>query len=347
MAEASTIEYPFDGKPPFGGLQEVAPGVHWLRLALPYALDHVNVWLLDEEDGGFSLIDCGIGDARTRAVWQTLFDGPLAGRRCHTLLVTHYHPDHAGNAGWLSARLGVTVCMPQSEYLTMRVLGLDHSARFVGQMVEHYRASGIDEAAIQAVEARGHAYAHAVDPLIDRYSRVHDGQKLRLGGRDWRVIIGLGHAPEMACLYSERDGILLAADQILPRISPNISVWPSEPDADPLAAFLGCAGAFAALPSDTLVLPSHGRPFIGLHERVHELVQHHDERLRTVVELCAEPVTVDAVMRGMFERQLDIQQTAFALGEAWAHLNYLRLRGRLRLWRDDAGLWRHQQVRAG
>jgi glyoxylase-like metal-dependent hydrolase (beta-lactamase superfamily II) len=306
----------------------IVPGLHGVRFALPFALDHVNVWLVEEDDG-WTVIDSGLADDRTRARWRELRHGLLAGGSLARIVVTHYHPDHMGLAGWLCAETGAQLWTSRTEWLTARLLAQDGSEAWVAVGREFDRRAGLDDQLIEERAARGNLYRRRVVPPPPSFRRVRHGDRLRLNGAEWQVIVGRGHAPEMLCLFSPERNVLIAGDQVLPKISPNISVWPSEPEADPLAEFLESLASFKELPEDCLVLPSHGLPFRGLHARIDRLILHHEERLAATLEACAVPTTATELIPKLFDRALDVHQLQFALGESLAHLNYLVEQGRL------------------
>jgi glyoxylase-like metal-dependent hydrolase (beta-lactamase superfamily II) len=301
---------------------EIVPGLFGLRFALPFALDHVNIWLLEDDDG-WTLVDAGVADQRTRERWRALLSGPLAERPISRVVATHFHPDHLGLAGWLCAETGAELWASQTEWLTGRLLAQDTSEAFVEAGREFDRQAGLDEDLVAARAERGNLYRHRVVAPPARFRRLRDGERLRIGRSEWRVIIGRGHAPEMICLYNAEQNLLIAADQILPKISPVVGVWPAEPEANPLAEFLASLTRFRELPEDCLVLPSHGRTFRGLHVRIEQLMAHHEERLAETIAACTEPATVAEVIPALFDRELDAHQLGFALGESLAHLNYL------------------------
>ncbi|WP_448188515.1 MBL fold metallo-hydrolase [Azospirillum sp. sgz301742] len=320
--------HPSFDRPVEAGSVQVAPGVHWLRMPLPFQLDHINLWLL--EDGpGWTLVDTGFSNEATRALWERMFATVLEGRPITRVIATHFHPDHMGLAGWLVQRFDAAFHATLAEWLYGRMISLDPDELTRPLVERFYRHAGLPEEMITAVINRPNGYRTAVTPLPTTLNRLRDGDVLEVGGHTWRVVVGRGHAPEQACLLDEARGLFIAGDQILPKISPNVSVWPHEPDSDPLADYLASLEAFKALPDGLLVLPSHGHPFMGLHARIDELIEHHGLRLDETLDACAEPATAHEVMLAMFTRKLDVHQTRFAVGEAIAHLNHLVRQGRL------------------
>lgn len=307
---------------------EVAPGLLWLRLPLPFALDHVNVWLIDESDG-WTLIDAGIGDDRTRAIWETLLAGPLAGRPIRRVIATHFHPDHMGLCGWLAERFAAPFLTSRTEWLQGRLLALDASDGYIAAGRAYDEAAGLAAEMVAARAARGNRYRLAVHPPPGAFDRLQAGDTIALGGGEWRVLVGQGHSPEMLTFYSPERNLLIAADQVLPRISPVVAVWPSTPEEDPLGDFLRSLEQYLALPGDCLVLPSHDAPYQGLHARIHALIRHHEERLAQTLAAAAESRTIAEIMVRLFRRRLDPHQLGFALGESVAHLNHLRRQGRI------------------
>jgi glyoxylase-like metal-dependent hydrolase (beta-lactamase superfamily II) len=329
------LEFPFPTPPAGAQTFEVAPGVHWLRMPLPFALDHINLWLLSDGNG-WTQIDCGYGDAPTRALWNAHFSTTLAARPINRVIATHYHPDHLGNAAWLSERFGCTVAMPQAEYLTAHAIGDDHSGFGVAAISALFRAHGMSAEHAADLEQRGNQYRRGVPELPSSFLRILADDEVSIGSNRWRVIPGYGHSPEHAALHCESMKVCISGDMLLPRISTNVSVWPAEPDGDPLARFLDSLAAFATLAPDTLILPSHGLPFIGAHTRVQQLRAHHQARLAELVAAANEPRTAAEFIPMLFRRELDLQQRFFAMGEAIAHLNHLWRAGRLaRQFADD------------
>jgi glyoxylase-like metal-dependent hydrolase (beta-lactamase superfamily II) len=321
------LEFPFADAPAPGTLRRIAPGVHWLRMALPFALDHINLWLLEDEDG-WTAVDTGLGDAPTRALWEQVLAGAPRVRR---ILVTHFHPDHAGNAGWLCERFGAPLWITQAEYLTAHAVRAGAAGFVAEATLALYRAHGLDEARLGQLGTHGNQYRRLVGELPLRYRRIIDGESIVVGGRAWRVITGYGHAPEHASLYCEALGLVISGDMLLPSISTHVGVWPTDPEGDPLGHFLRSIRRYLELPAGTLVLPSHGLPFRGAHARVAQLEAHHDVRLAELLESCREaPRSAADVIGLLFRRTLDTHQMFFAMGEAIAHLHYLERAGRLR-----------------
>jgi glyoxylase-like metal-dependent hydrolase (beta-lactamase superfamily II) len=340
------LDYPLgDTLPALGTTIEVAPGVRWLRMPLPFQLDHINLWLLrDRLDGedGWSIVDCGIANDTTRAAWETIFANELQGLPVLRVIATHMHPDHIGLAHWLTEKWGVRLWVSATDYNTARMAS-SGLASIGGEATARFMAShGLTDPESQAkIKARTNYYASMVPQLPLAYRRLMDGDTLAIGGRDWVCHAGYGHAPEHISLHCEQLGVLISGDMVLPRISTNVSVHEGEPEGDPLRLYLASILRMKALPEDTLVLPSHGRPFRGLHTRVDQLVAHHDERFADVLSACTEaPQHAADLLPVLFRRALDLHQTTFAMGESVAHLNALWLAGRLTRRLDADGIYR-------
>ena len=270
MNPESVLEYPRAAPPAGGETFEIAPGVHWLRMPLPFALDHINLWLLEDGDG-WTLVDCGIGDDTTRALWERIFAERVAGRPVKRAIVTHHHPDHAGLAAWLVERTGAEFWMPQGEYLAAHAMRDGSAGYGFDNVIAMFTRNGIAGEKLALLQQRRSNYRSRVPGFPSSYRRLMEGQTHRIGGRAWRVIMGYGHAPEHAALYCEESGVLISGDMVLPKISTNVSVWANEPEGNPLALFLDSIAGYAQLPAKTLILPSHGLPFRGLRERVAQL----------------------------------------------------------------------------
>lgn len=316
------LEYPFGQQLPAGGeMFAVAPGIQWLRMPLPFALDHINLWLLaDGED--WCAIDCGVDTAPTRAAWEQIFATPTA-PRLRRVLATHCHPDHVGLATWLCARFACPLWMSCSEYLLARLMSANSPGTENQSAIAHFSRHGMSAELGQQMQARKNHYPSLVPSVPSTYTRLSDGQEIQIGNNHWCVISGAGHAPEHVSLYSEKLGILISGDMILPRISTNVSVFALEPEANPLQLYLESLQKFDKLPADTLVLPSHGKPFRGLHTRLAQLREHHRLRLAEVEQACVNAKSAADIVPIMFQRALDVHQLGFAMGEALAHLHKL------------------------
>jgi glyoxylase-like metal-dependent hydrolase (beta-lactamase superfamily II) len=336
----AALRFPHTAPPPSGTAQEIAPGVRWLRMPLPFALDHINLWLI-ADGAGWAIVDSGIHSAETKSLWEQIFATALDGKPVTRLICTHYHPDHVGLAGWLTERLGIELWMTDTEWR----FGHERS-RAAGDGVhplvaDMYRRAGLTpDALAEAGIARGSHYKSRVLPLPDRHRTLSDSMELILGGRAWRVVVGRGHAPEHACLFSPELDLFIAGDQVLPKISPNISLWPADLDPDPLDSFLlSLERLRQVVPPTSFVLPSHNLPFYGLHTRLDQLAALHAERLDQVVSACAQPRTVADLVPTLFTRALDRHQLGFAIGETLSHLVRAAKAGRLRRHERPDGVW--------
>ncbi len=324
-------------------LKTMSDGIFGFRLPLPFALNHVNLWLLSGTDG-WTLIDTGIDDQPTRDFWSERLEAEIDNRPIERLVATHFHPDHMGLAGWLVEQTGAEFYATRTEWLLARALSHDTSEAFVetGRQFDH--RAGLATDLVEARAQRGNLYRTRASAPPSQLLRLQEGDDLVVNGTAWRVLIGRGHAPEMISLYSAERGILIAADQVLQKISPNISVWPAEPYADPLADYIESLKSFRDLPETTLVLPSHGQPFEGLHARIDQLIHHHHERLERAIDAAGRGRTAVDIMPALFDRELDTHQLGFALGEALAHLNHLINLGHLTRNLDGGGV--HQYAKA-
>jgi len=318
------LTYPFAAAPEPGQATEVAPGVRWLRMRLPMAaLNHINVWALEDEDG-WTLVDTGMQTPDTVASWQSAFAGSLGERKVVRVICTHMHPDHIGMAGWLTRQHECRLWTTRLEYVTCRMLVADTGREAPADGVRFYHAAGWDDAALEHYRARFGGFGKAVYALPDSYRRVVDGEEIRIGGRAWRGVVGHGHSPEHLCLHCPELEVLISGDQVLPRITSNVSVFPTEPDADPLTDWLeSLASIKRRVSDDVLVLPSHNEPFRGLHARLDALIEGHEDRLsRLLAELEAPKRAVD-VFSLLFRRRVGVEMLSMATGESVAHLNCL------------------------
>jgi glyoxylase-like metal-dependent hydrolase (beta-lactamase superfamily II) len=332
------LTFPFPEPPASGEMIEVAAGVLWARIALPFRLDHVNIFFLEDGDG-WAVLDTGINNEATRTAWESL-SAQLGGRRLTRLIVTHFHPDHIGLAGWLAERFDLPLLTSQTAYLGCWNISLSPGALDAEPYRLFYERNGLDEATTKIVSTQGHGYLRMVAPLPPTFTRVVAGDRMKIGGREFLVFSGDGHAPEQIMLYCAEEQLFLAADQVLAKISPNVSVWAVDPYGDPLGLFLRSLKSLQAnVPSDVLVLPGHQLPFYGLHQRASELVTHHEERCAMIAEACTKgPKSAAELVPVIFHRALDPHQMSFAFSEVLAHVNYMVREGELNWVREGDGI---------
>ena len=338
----AALEYPFETMPGPGEAIEVADGVLWLRHGLPFELDHINTWALRDGDG-WTLVDTGVPMDATKEAWRQVFEGSLEGRPVKRVIGTHMHPDHIGLAGWLTYKWGVRLWMTRLEYVTCRMLISDTGKDAPEDGERFYKSVGWSDEQIASWKVRFGGFGKAIHRMPDSYRRIQDGETIEIDGRAWTVVTGNGHSPEHACLYRAEDKVLISGDQVLPKISSNVSVWPTEPEADPLADWLSSLDKLErTLPADALVLPSHGLPFYGLHSRLQHLRRGHEKSLDRLEKLLAEPRRVIDCFGALFARQVGDGLLGMATGESLAHLNCLKNRGRAVAEPDAAGVqwWR-------
>jgi glyoxylase-like metal-dependent hydrolase (beta-lactamase superfamily II) len=337
--ERPTLVYPFAQGPTSEAAVEVAPGVNWLRMPLAGSpLGFINVWAIAEE-GGWAIVDTGMGGAPTVQAWREAFKGPLGGRRATRVFATHMHPDHIGMAGWLTRKYGCRLWITRLEFLTCRSLAADTGREPPEDAIRFYRAAGWEAEAVETYRARFGFFGKMLHVLPDSFHRLRDGDELIIGARAWRVVVGCGHSPEHACLYSPELKLLISGDQVLPRISSNVAVFPTEPDANPLHEWLtSLARIKTIVPDDVLVLPAHNDPFQGLHARIDHLIAGHERGLARLRRLLAEPRRAVDVFPALFRRTIDETTLGMATGESLAHLNYLLARGEAVRTPDENGV---------
>ena len=347
------LHYPFgDVLPAPGATVTVAPGVKWLRMALPFALNHINLWLLrDEINGrsGWSVVDCCISTELAKTQWEQIFSNELEGLPILRVIVTHMHPDHIGLAHWLCERWKVRLWISATDFNLARI-GSEGPTGFGGDTAAIFFAShGLnDPASVAKIRGRANYFQTLVPAVPRQYRRLMDGDMLTIGERQWRCIAGYGHAPEHISLHCEELKVLIGGDMMLPRISTNVSVYDQEPESNPLKLFLDSIDKFRALDASTLTLPAHGKPFTGLYQRIGQLHEHHRDRLAEVMRACeAKPCSAADMVPVLFKRTLDLHQTTFAMGESIAHLHALWFEGRLQRTLGDDGVYRFYAQRAG
>jgi glyoxylase-like metal-dependent hydrolase (beta-lactamase superfamily II) len=345
-AETSGLSYPCSPVPALGTAREIVPGIVWLRMPLPFSLNHINLWALDDGEG-WAVIDTGTQTPDVLAAWRALLApaGALAGRPVTRVIATHMHPDHMGMAGWLTRKFDIRLWMTRQEYLMCRTLTADTGREAPDDAIRFYRRCGWPEEALDVYRARFGGFGKYVHALPDSYRRIVDGERIAIGAHAWRVIVGRGHSPEHACLVCDELGVMISGDQVLPRISSNVSVFPTEPDADPLGEWLATIALLrAGLPDSLLVLPAHGEPFRGLHARLDRLAAGHARGLQRLRRSLAEPKRAVDVFGALFARPVDTrsEQLGLATGESVAHLNHLVALGQAVVEADGDGAWRYR-----
>ncbi|RZI82810.1 MAG: MBL fold metallo-hydrolase [Rubrivivax sp.] len=345
------LSYPFgDTLPAMGQTLDVAPGLRWVRMTLPFALDHINLWLLrDELDGqaGWTIVDCGIANQATQDAWEQVFATQLDGLPVLRVIVTHMHPDHVGNAHWLTERWSTPerpcrLWMSATDFHAA-TLASQHTTTFGGERAATFFAShGLtDPESVAKIRARTNYFKSMVPEMPTSFHRLMDGLRVKIGPHEWICHVGHGHAPEHMSLHCPALNVLISGDMVLPKISTNVSVYDAEPEANSLTLFLQSLDRMRALPEDTLVLPSHGRPFVGMHARIDQLHEHHRDRLADVMTTCRQQATTAAeLLPVLFKRPLDLHQTTFAMGESVAHLHALWHQGALRRTLGADGIYR-------
>ena len=343
MVAENAVQYPFEDAAAPGKPQEVAPGIYWLRMPLELTgLDHINLWLLSDGDG-WCIVDSGMRTDRIHDLWQEVFANFLDGKPVTRVFCTHFHPDHIGQAGWLTRHWDCELWMTHREWLQGRVAELDHSDKMPEWQLQFFRNVGCSQSALADMAESSYDYFRkAVTPLPPQVHSVQAGQEIRIGEDDWQVIVGQGHSPEHLCLFNHKTRVLISGDQILPRITPHIGLHASEPAANPLQLYLDTLANFDHLPNDTLVLPAHGLPFYRLHPRLAFLRQHHAERLALLEEFCSEPTRVLSTLKVMFQRELNPFEALLGMSESLSHLHCLMGQGRVVRKTGDDGVWLFQ-----
>ncbi len=334
------LRYPWETPPEAGQAIEVADGVLWMRLPLPMRLDHVNVYALDDGDS-WTIIDTGFDTGKTKNIWQSLLQGPLAGKPVDRVIVTHHHPDHIGLAGWFQQEFGSELVTTRTAWLLGRMLMLDKQTVLPPETIAFYRSAGMSEEILQKrMTEKPFNFADVVADLPLGFTRIKQDDVIRIAGRDWDVHIGNGHAPEHATFWSRDDNLVISGDQILSSISPNIGVYPTEPMADPVGEWLEACERLSLLArDDQLVLGGHKLPFTGLPFRLHQLIENHHGALKRLVDYLDTPKSAGDCFAPLFKRKIGETEYGLALVEAIAHVSHLYQEGRATRELDAAGTY--------
>ncbi len=321
-----TLIYPFEARPEPGKTIEVAPGVLWIRMPLPMMLNHINLWAI-EDDNGWAVVDTGMRTDETVEAWRSMFAQASDQPPLTRVFVTHMHPDHIGLAGWLTRKFGCRLWTTRLEYLNCRLLVADTGREAPEDGVLFYKRAGWNDSALEAYRARFGNFGKRIYTLPDSYRRISDGEDIQIGKHLWRIVVGTGHSPEHACLYCPDLKVLISGDQVLPKISSNVSVHPTEPDANPMRDWLeSLAKIKRAVPDDVLVLPSHNDCFRGLHARIDYLINSQERILNRLRNSLREPKRAIDVFGALFARSISAEDTGLlnmATGESVACINYL------------------------
>ncbi len=310
--------------PNAGELVAINTHVFWLRMPLPFALDHINLYLIKDSfmgKSGWAIVDTGVNTRTTRGHWETVLaqlDAPVT-----RVIVTHMHPDHAGCAGYLTEKFRVPLFMSQAEYFASRAILAGSQGADNWTDKAYFTAAGFAPEAVERMTNGTAGLNKIVAPIPVSFIRMRHGDVIDCGETQWRCIMGEGHSPEHISLYNSDLKVLVAGDQILPEITPNIGSYSTQPLSNPLLGYLTSLDHFTDLHADTLVLPSHRQPFTGVHTRIAELRAHHEAHLENLLDLCMVPQRVIDVLPHMFARELNEHGMFFAIAEAYAHLNYL------------------------
>ena len=341
------LKYPYDEHPAKGTTIEVADGVRWLTMPMWGSLTHINLYLLEDDDGWF-VVDTGLGTDDTKKLWHAIFDSELNGKPVKGVICTHMHPDHIGQAGMITEHFRVPLFMTRGEFYQARSFatgGPSHHSSWIGQ--EFYTRYGMPADYLQKLSKMWTGRATGKMSMMSMptafpsgFHRLEDGDVLSIGNHHWEIVVGSGHSPEHACLLCRSLKIMISGDQILPIITSNVSVHPTEPEANPLKAWMESHDKLLSTPEDTFVLPAHNLPFFGVRERLRQLIDHHEERMLALEEFCVEPQTANALLPVLFKRKLDSRQTMMALGEAIAHCHLLMYRDRIERTLHEDGAYR-------
>lgn len=338
MSLPETVDYPFNDVPLSGEARQVAEDVYWVRMPMPGKLDHINVWLLRDVDS-WVVVDTGLATDETVDLWWQIWHRDTEKLPVGKVIGTHMHPDHIGLAGWICQKSGAALYMSRAEYLSCQHL-LTYTHREAPEdAVNFYRQAGYSADDLDYYRSRFGSFGQLVRSLPESYRRLKEDDQLQINGRTWQVVVGEGHSPEHVCLYCAELNLFIGGDQLLPKISSLVSVYPTEPTANPLQQWLdSCRRLGEFLPGDVLVLPSHGLPFIGAGVRLAQLVKEHEEALKQLLSACAKPMRVRDAFPILFRSEINKHNLSMATGESLAHFHCLQAEGRVRSWLDESGV---------
>ncbi len=341
---AHNLIYPFEVIPEPGKMLKIEDGVYWVRMRLPFVLDHINLWVLSDDDG-WTVVDTGVASAEIKENWRQCFLEDMEAKKIKKVIVTHLHPDHIGLAGWINKKFSAPLFMSRTDYLMCRVLVSDTGKEAPIEGKKLYRSAGFSEGDLDIYSERFGGFGAAISKLPESYNRLKDRDIITIGKYDWEIVVGSGHCPEHLCLYNKELKIFISGDQVLPRITSNVSVFPTEPLSNPLEDWIdSCKYIKKRVPNDVLVLPSHNEPFRGLHERLDHLINGHEKSLDRLLELCNEPKKAVEVFSVLFKRKITKDLLLMATGESIAHLNCLVSRGLVNSEKDEKGIISYTKI---
>jgi len=344
----SKLKFITDTAPDAGTVTQITDGVFWLRMTLPMAgLDHINLYFLKDGDE-YVVVDTGLGWKDAMDIWDKVFAENMGGAKVNRVICTHLHPDHAGLAGWMCRKFDAPLLMTMGEYFLCRLMAADTGNPAPKEGIAFYKRAGFTDEQIENYKSRFGGFGKAISELPNGYERIRDGDTIKIGGSDWQIIVGSGHSPEHACLYNADKKIMISGDQILPNISSNVSVWPTEPQGNPLEDWIrSCHKLRDVTPKDTLVMPAHGIPFRGAHHRLTRLIEHHEQALERLHEYCFEPKRSTEVYSVLFRRKINDGNRLMAVGESIAHLNCLIERGLMTRSTNADGHYIYRSIKTG
>lgn len=339
------LEFFTDTAPEAGVVTEIADGVFWLRMTLPMAgLDHINLYFLRDGDE-YVVVDTGLGWKEAMDIWERVFAENMGGAHVNRVICTHLHPDHAGLAGWMCRKFDAPLLMTMGEYFLCRLMAADTGNPAPKEGVAFYKRAGFTDAQIELYKSKFGGFGKAISELPNGYQRIQDGDDIKVDNGNWQVLVGSGHSPEHACLYNAELKLMISGDQILPNISSNVSVWPTEPDGNPLEDWISsCRKLRELVPDDTLVMPAHGIPFRGADARLSRLIEHHGHALERLHKHCLEPRLSTEVYPALFRRKINDGNRLMAVGESIAHLNCLVKRGQMTRTLNAGGQYVYQSI---
>lgn len=332
-----SLTYPFEQGPEQHQAVTIHPHIKWVRSPLPFSLSHINCYLLKDGDG-WCVVDTGMNGEASIAQWQTTINAVLEGAPITRVIATHHHPDHIGLAGWFCDTYRAAFYTTELEYFYTRTFHAPKRKEKYWESVEYFDRTAMKSESKDALLADNN-YHHMVWEIPSSFHRLQDQQTLTIGDFEWQAITTRGHSPEHLSLYCKELDLLISGDQVLPEITSNVSITSTQAYANPLQDWYDAHHKIQAnVPDSVTVLPAHQLPFKGLHERLAQVLAHHEERLDKILTLSHQEKTAQQLTDELFERDMDAFQNFLAVGECMAHINMLLDQGKMQRRLDD-GLW--------